>query len=378
MVMLVAVSSVGCSSSERNEARQSASVACRGKIASFVPLTGPSAAVGVNGNNGVILAVEQFRARNPACTIDLVIKDSPQVAPSKAQDIARELADDPTIIGVVGPAYSADAAVADSILSDAGLTFIIPIALLSNLSTQGDATFHRIIGNNAAHGLAAARYLNTTLWAKKTFTVDEEKTAFSKEIVKAVQENTSVVGSATFQTGQTDFSAIVSQIIAAGADAVFFGGYYTEAGLLVRQLRQAGSTAFFLGAGGVLDSAYLTTAGVAAEGSIIFSSAIPPEKVEGNFAADYQAKYNRLPDYYAAESFDATNVFLEGIKAGHTTRSAMENFVDNYEGRGLTGRIEFGDDGEIDPYLVSVWANKVQNGRITADQEMYAAPRTGS
>lgn len=372
-MIAITFGSIACSQT-KDPTPQASSARCAGKIGIFTTLTGPSPGLGISSHNGALLAVNQFQEKNPSCAIEVTIKDSPQTIPSKAADIARELADDPTVIGVIGPGSSNDSLIANRILSQAGLTLIAPTAILASLSEQGNVTFHRVLGNNTSQGPAATRYLTNSLQLRTVFIVDDEGASFSKSIVAEVKKGMPTAGSATFQAGQTDFAPIVDQIAKSGAEAVFFGGYYAEAGLLAKRLREAGSSIPLLTNSAVLDDDYLVVSGPAGEGTLIFSPAVPPEKLDNNFVTAYRNTYGIDPEPYAAEGFDAANIILQGIKAGHTNRPDMEAFVDAYDGEGLTGKIRFTPTGNLDPYVVSVWAYKVLNGKFSADQEMYASP----
>ncbi len=98
-------------------------------------------------------------------------------------------------------------------------------------------------------------------------------------------------------------------------DAVFFGGYYAQAGPLSKQLRDAGVTATLVFGDGVLDPGYIEGAGSAAEGAIITCPCAPVD-ASSDFAKAYQAKFNIAPGTYTAEAYDSANFFLAGIASG--------------------------------------------------------------
>jgi branched-chain amino acid transport system substrate-binding protein len=178
-----------------------------------------------------------------------------------------------------------------------------------------------------------------------------------------------VVANDTIQQKQTDFGPTVTKIRGAGADAVFFGGYYAEAGLIKKQMADAGVKATFVAADGVKDDGYITAAGAqAAEGTIITCPCLPPDKAGGTFFADYKKAFNADPATYGAEAFDAATILLDGIKSGISTRDKMIDFVKSYDKPGVTKQLKFDAKGE--PANVSVWAYKVEGGKIVPDQEI--------
>jgi len=142
-----------------------------------------------------------------------------------------------------------------------------------------------------------------------------------------------------------------------------------EAAPFMKQFRDNGGKATFVAGDGVKDDAFVKGAGEKeAEGAILTCPCVPPEKLQGTFAADYKAATGRDPGTYSAEAFDAANILLSGIKAGNTTRDKLNTYVNNYTGKGITTTFKFQSDGDLDPSAVAVWAYKVQGGKIVADQ----------
>ena len=118
------------------------------------------------------------------------------------------------------------------------------------------------------------------------------------------------------QVKQTDFSAVSTKITGSGATALFFGGYYTEAGLLLKQLKGAGWKGTMIAGDGVNDANFIKVAGEAvAEGTILTCPCAPATAAKGTFVTDYKAAFdNAEPGTYADVSFDITNIVLEGYQ----------------------------------------------------------------
>jgi len=206
--------------------------------------------------------------------------------------------------------------------------------------------------------------------SKKTFVVDDAS-EYGKGLADQVKKvlGSVVVKSAVVKEKQVDFGSLVNDIKASGADTVFWGGYYREAAPFMKQFRDNGGKATFVAGDGVKDDAFVKGAGEKeAEGAILTCPCVPPEKLQGTFAADYKAATGRDPGTYSAEAFDAANILLSGIKAGNTTREKLNTYVNNYTGKGITTTFKFQSDGDLDPSAVAVWAYKVQGGKIIADQ----------
>ena len=350
--------------------------ACGYKIAFFGALTGPDAALGINENNGVKLAVEQYNKKHPDCKVELVSLDS-QGSPDQAPALAQQAIDDPKILGVVGPAFSGESESANPLFAEAGLVHITASATRPSLSQQGWKTFFRVVGNDLSQGPAAAWYIKNVLKAEKVFVIDDQG-AYGAGLADEVKKvlGAAVVGSDKVQGGgkQNDFSAVATKVKDSGATAVFYGGYYNEASLIRKQLTAMGVNATMVGADGIKDPAFINGAGKdAAEGTIMTCPCVPASETGGTFVEDYKALHGVEPGTYSDAAYDAANILLAGIEAGKTTRADMLEFVRNYNGQGVTATYKFTENGELDPASVKIWAYKVQNGEIVPVQEIPLA-----
>lgn len=344
---------------------------CGYKIAFFGALSGGNAALGVNIRDGAKLAIDQYNDKHGDCKIELVSKDSGG-SPDQAPALANAVAGDPKILGVVGPAFSGESKVANPILSQAGVVIVTPSATNPALAKQGWKTFHRGLGNDASQGPAAADYIRNVLKAQKVYVIDDAS-EYGKGLADQVRSTLGglVVGSDAIQEKQSDFSALVSKIQAASPDVIFHGGYYREGAPFVKQLRGAGSNAVYVAGDGVRDSAFIEGAGKeAAEGAVLTCPCVPPEKLGGSFVPDHKKATGREPGTYSGEAYDAATILVKGIEAGNTTRAALNTFVNGYTGQGVTTKFKFLSDGELDPASVAIWAYKVRDGKIVADQQI--------
>jgi branched-chain amino acid transport system substrate-binding protein len=347
--------------------------ACGYKIGFFGALTGSSAALGINMNNGVKLAVDQYNKANPDCKVELVELDS-QGSPDQAPQLAQRAIDDEKLLGIVGPAYSGESEAANPLFSEAGLVHITPSATRPSLADQGWKTFFRVIGNDLSQGPAAGTYIKNVLKAEKVYVIDDQS-AYGAGLADEVKKvlGPAVVGSDKVQGEgkQSDFSGVVTKVKASGATAIYFGGYYQEAGLIRKQLTNAGVKAPLIAGDGVNDPAYITSAGQdAAEGTILTCPCQPATKARGSFVSDYKALNGVDPGTYSDSAYDAANILLAGIKAGKTTRADLLEFVRGYTGEGVAASYKFTDKGELDPSQVKIWAYKVQGGQVVPDQEI--------
>ncbi|GHJ06726.1 branched chain amino acid ABC transporter substrate-binding protein [Micromonospora humidisoli] len=373
MLALVA-GGTACSSGSDEEA--SGGDGCGSKIAFFGALTGSSAALGINEKNGVKLAVEKYNKENADCKVELAELDS-QGSPDQAPGLAQKAIDDAKLLGIVGPAYSGESEAAGPLFNEAGLVTITPSATRPSLAQQNWKTFFRAVGNDLSQGPAAGTYIKNVMKADKVYVIDDQS-AYGAGLADEVKKilGGAVVGSDKVQGEgkQTEFSGVVTKVKAAGVKAVFFGGYYQEAGLIRKQLTAAGVTAPLVVGDGSNDPAYITTAGAAAaEGTIMTCPCAPAAEARGTFVEEFKALNGADPGTYSDTAYDAANILLAGIKAKKTTRADLLEFVKNYSGEGVASSYKFVEGGELDPAQVKVWAFKVQGGKVVPDQEIPKA-----
>jgi len=338
---------------------------CDAKIAFLGPQTGDYANLGINITNGINVALADFKADNPNCKVSMQAFDS-QGDPEKATPLAQQIINDDSIVGVVGPTFSGETDATGAAFNEAGLVTVSASATNPDLSTNGWTTFHRVLGNDATQAPADASYIKDTLSASNVFVVDDAS-EYGKGLADGVKSALGdlVKGTDEVQQKQTDFSATVTKVVAAKPDVLFYGGYYAEAGLLVKQLRAGGYDGVFMSGDGSDDPGFVEAAGdAAAEGSILTCPCAP---ATDEFIAKYkEVNSGAEPGTYSAEGYDSAMVLLSGLAAGNTDRESLLNWVNNYDADGLTKHIKFDSTGEVS--TVVIYAYKVDGGKIVLDQ----------
>ncbi|MFT4009936.1 MAG: branched-chain amino acid ABC transporter substrate-binding protein [Nocardioidaceae bacterium] len=355
----LALSACG-SDSDDNSSGSSGDECGNYKIAFMGALTGDAGALGQNMLGGVKLALDEYNKDHSDCEVTVADFDS-QGDPKVAPGLATQIVADDSIVGLVGPGFSGESLATGKTFFEAGLPSISPSATNVTITEQGWTTWHRVIGNDSAQGAAAASYLTGDLGATKVFIVDDGQD-YSKGLATVVKDTlgSAVAGTDQIQVGQTDMSATVTAVKSSGADAIFYGGYYAEAGLLVKQLRNAGFKGTFMSGDGSEDPAFVKAAGAqAAEGAILTAPAGP---APADFNEKYKAVNSSDAGLYSTQAYDATNIFLAAIEDGKTDKEALNEFVGSYTGDGVSGPIAFDENGDIEESVI--YAYKVANGKL--------------
>jgi branched-chain amino acid transport system substrate-binding protein len=372
-VAVIAVSATivaACGSSKKSSSAAGGGGGCSATIGFFGALTGANAALGINERDGEKLAISQFESANTSCKISEVDFDS-QGDPAQAPALAQKAVSNSALIALVGPAFSGESKVANPIFEQAGLPNVTVSATNPALGTNGWKFWHRAVGTDNSQGPAAAKYMATTLNAKKVAVIDDGS-EYGKGIADIVRstlksDNVTVTDSESIDPNGTDFSSTVNNIKATPPDAVFYGGYYAAAGILAKQLKDASVNATFMGPDGVEDPKFVSAAGAAAEGAILLAPGTPADKLPSSFASAYKALNGADPGLYSVEAYDATNAILNGIKAGDTTRASMESYLNGVDYKGLMVEVKFNPTNHESGAAVIIWASKVVNGTIVSN-----------
>jgi branched-chain amino acid transport system substrate-binding protein len=331
------------------------------------PLTGPDAKYGEYAKAGIEIALADYAAAYPdAPKVTAIYADS-QGDPAQAPALAADLINNAKVLGVVGPAFSGETEATEPAYSEAGLVTVSPSATRVSLSEQGWKTFYRVVANDGAQAPAAAKLLTDILGAATVYVIDDAS-AYGVGLGEGIKEavGSKLVGSDSIEKGSTtDFSAIVTKVTSSGAEAVYYAGYSTDAGLIQKQLTAAGYTGYFASGDGALESTFIDTAGEASEGAYLTAAA-------GAAGDDFVAKWEALTvsdkgsiGVYSTEAYDAAWVLLSGIGEGKTTRADLLAWVGSYDANGVTKHIKFSATGEI-AGAGGVYYYLVKNGEFEA------------
>jgi branched-chain amino acid transport system substrate-binding protein len=330
--------------------------------------TGPNAQLGINISNGVELALEQHNAKSGVTQVKLIKYDT-QGDPTQGANQAKKAITD-KVVGIVGPAFSGESKTAVPILDEAGIPNVSPSATAVSLAQNGWKTWHRVLANDDVQGPGAADFLAKTVGAKTVAVIDDQS-EYGKGLADAVRKQLATDGvkvavNDSINPDASSFSSTVNKVKPANVDAVYFGGYYSAAGKLVKQLRDGGVQGTFMSGDGTLDAQFITGGGAAANGALLTctcSSAVgSTDPAVQKFATDYKAKFNVDPATYSAEGFDATNIFLQAIDAGKTSTSDINDFVSAIDFKGVSKQIKFEPNGELAGDLLFV--TEVKDGKL--------------
>lgn len=361
------------------------------------PLTGQNSATGLGIQYGAQIAVDDANKNKtvPGVTFKIKALDDKAI-PATGQQNATQLVSDKTVLGVVGPLNSGVATQMQQVFATANLVEISPSNTAPEL-TQGKnwqttksrpfKTYFRTATTDALQGAYAADYAYNVAKKKKAFVVDDKQT-YGAGLAKIFQEQFAkqggkVIGTDHVNTGDRDFSTLVTKIKNSGADILYYGGQYDESEVLTKQLKAAGANIPLLGGDGMFSDTYIKTAGKSAEGDLVTSIGVPVDTLPAakDFVATYKAK--KYPgDYgtYGSYSYDATTAIIKAVgqvvKDGKTPDDARSQIVDAVQKNtfdGISGKIAFDQYGDTTNKQLTVY--QVKNGAWKSVRSGVANPK---
>ncbi|HEY4410918.1 MAG TPA: branched-chain amino acid ABC transporter substrate-binding protein [Acidimicrobiia bacterium] len=372
----VVLGACGGGGGSKNKASEGGSTNGKKTVAlGFVgPLTGDSANLGVNIRDGAKVAIDEWNKKGGPITYQLKEFDT-QGDPAQAPTQKDRYIPDASVLGIVGPAFSGETKAVLPDLEQAGLVMISASATNAALPTvvPNSKVFHRIIADDDVQAQGVSDYVVKVIKPKKVALINDN-TEYGKGLWEGVVKLLTAAKIDTTTTDSVDpksqdFSAAVNKVKAAKVDMVFYGGYYSEAGRLKKQLSDAGVKAKFLSGDGSLDPGFITSSGAAGgEGALLTCPcrlATPdlPGKA-GQFATSYKALNGRDPGTYSSEGYDAASMLIAGIEAGNDTRAKLLSYVDTLSSfDGVSKKIEFAPNGNIKAGDVFVY--EVKAGKLT-------------
>src|SRR3954469_23749038 len=352
-------------------------------IGMSAPLTGPLSALGLGMKNSFDLAVQQANQANKVK--GWTIKFDPQDDQADANvggTVAAHLSSETNLVGVVGTLNSSVAQQEQKAYNDQNIIMISP-ANTNPALTQGDnyakgtkqrpyASYFRVATTDSIQGPFAAKYLEAQ-GIKKIATVNDQKTygaglvgEFEKQWKK---DGGTVTSHQTINPGDKDFSGVISKIKPTGAQAVYYGGEYPEAGPLSKQMKAGGLNIPLMGGDGIYDATFIKLAGSKSNGDLATSVGAPTEKLDTAQAfvkAYSDAGYKEPFSAYGAYAFDAANVLIEAMakvlpgksSVDASTRQAIIDAVQSTDVEGVTGHISFDQYGDTTNRVLTVYSVK--------------------
>jgi branched-chain amino acid transport system substrate-binding protein len=360
------------------------------KIAVQAPLSGEQAALGEHIKLGAQLAVEEAGKAFKDLGYELIlVPQDDQAKPEVGVANARNMVADPDVLVIVGHFNSGVALPSSEVYKDAMLVMISPANTATEITDRGYPNVNRVCGRDDVQGPVGARFAAQELKLKSVYII-HDKTLYGQGVAETFRNEAKKLGMNVLGFEGTEeranFSPMINPLKAKNPDLVYFGGIYHQGGLLLKQLREKGVKAKFMGPDG-LDSAEMAKiAGTSVTGSYYTSVAGPPDAYPETaaFAKKYKQRFGKDTESFGLYGYDATLVGIKameqwikangGKKPSRTDVVTAVRKIKNF--KGVTGSIEFDNKG--DPvkakYFVLQFEKQAYPGKVVKVIEQQAPP----
>jgi branched-chain amino acid transport system substrate-binding protein len=331
------------------------------KIGHVGPTSGAIAHLGKDNENGARMAIDDLNAKGltiggTKVTFELLAEDDagdPKQGTAAAQKLV-----DAKVNGVVGHLNSGTSIPASKIYSDAGIPQISPSATNPKYTRQGYKTTFRVVADDVHLGGTLGKYAVTELKGKSIAVIDD-RTAYGQGVADEFEKGVAAAGGKVvgreFTTDKaTDFTGILTGLKAKKPDVVFFGGMDAVAGPMLRQLKQLGIKAKFMGGDGICSGELpKLAAGAMGDGQVVCAEA---GGVEGeakasmeDFKAKFKTKFNADVQIYAPYVYDSVNLLANAMQKADSADPAkyLPELAKTADYKGVTGTISFDEKGDV-------------------------------
>ncbi len=351
------------------------------KIVVHVPLSGDSSDFGTDIEHAAELAVQQLAGpvNELGYKIELVPYDDERNVATAVSN-AKELVADAEVLCGVGHFNSAIMLQASEIYHKAGLPFVSPSTTDPTVTDRGYLEINRVSGRGDVQGMAGAQFSQAQGFTR-VFIISNNIDYFRKIADYFKREanslNLKVVGS--LATDKKDkFDSMISKVMAANADLVYFAGWSDQAGEFFREARAANYAGAFLGPDTLDTPDLVNRAGpLLVDGGAYYTVLTVPANAyrdAAQFVQDFQTHYGAAPLQYAAQAYDAAGICLAAIREASQakngelpTRKEVANAIRALKDyKGITGTYNFNKKG--DPTLSEYFIYKV----VSVDPNQWA------
>src|SRR6185295_14777449 len=235
-------------------------------IAIVGPITGQYASFGAQMKNGGDMAVADINAAGGVLgkKLDLSTGDD-ACDPKQAVAVANQMTGAGVAL-VAGHYCSGSSIPASKVYAESDMVQISPASTNPAFTDdRAGPNIYRVCGRDDQQGGVAGKYLASHLGDKKIAFV-QDKTAYGKGLADEVKKALNAAGKQetmyeAITAGEKDYSALVSKLKQANIDVIFLGGYHTEAGLIVRQMRDQGLATVLMGGDALITQEYWSITG---------------------------------------------------------------------------------------------------------------------
>ncbi|MFZ2019502.1 MAG: branched-chain amino acid ABC transporter substrate-binding protein [Methyloceanibacter sp.] len=334
-------------------------------IAVVGPVTGQYASFGAQMTNGGQMAVDDINAAGGVLgkKLDLDIGDD-ACDPKQAVAVANQMTGNGVAL-VAGHYCSGSSIPASKVYAESNVVQISPASTNPAFTDdRAGPNIYRVCGRDDQQGGVAGKYLFTH-FADKNIAFVHDKTAYGKGLADETKKALNAAGKQetmyeAITAGEKDYSALVSKLKQAKIDIVYFGGYHTEAGLIIRQMRDQGLDTILMGGDALITQEFWSITGPAGEGTLMTFS---PDPRKNPAAAEVVKRFKDKgiePEGYVLYTYAAIQAWKQAAEKAKSVESAeVVKALNDTDFDTVIGKFRFNEKGDpnLPPYAVYRWSN---------------------
>jgi branched-chain amino acid transport system substrate-binding protein len=321
-------------------------------VATAGPMTGQYASFGAQMKAGAEQAVADINAAGGVLGQQLVLHIGDDACdPKQAVAVANEMVGN-DVVFMAGHFCSGSSIPASSVYTEEDILQISPASTNPKFTDEGGPNVFRVCGRDDQQGLVAGAFL-AERFAGQNVAVVHDKTAYGKGLADETKKalNAAGVQEALYEAytaGEKDYTALVSKLKQNDIGVLYVGGYHTEAGLIVRQMRDQGMDTVLVSGDALVTEEYWSITGDAGEGTLMTFSPDPRKNpIAAPIVETFRAK-NIEPEGYVLYTYAAIQVFVQAVAtAGSTDLDKVLPILNGYRFDTVLGELSFNDVGDV-------------------------------
>lgn len=329
------------------------------------PMTGSYATFGAQFKAGAEAAVADLNAAGGVLGKKLKIEIGDDACdPKQAVAVANKMAGLKVPL-IAGHFCSGSSIPASAVYNEAGILQISPASTNPKFTDEraGPGIF-RVCGRDDQQGSVAGAYIAKT-FKDKVVAIVHDKSAYGKGLADETKKAMNAAGKQevlyeAITAGEKDYTALVSKLKQANVDLVYLGGYHTEAGLIVRQMRSQGMKSVLMGGDALVTAEYWQITGKDGEGTLMTFSPDPRKNpAAAELVKTFRAK-GVEPEGYVLYTYATFQVWKQAVeKAGSMETEKVIKAMSGAEFNTAIGKFTFNAKGDpsLPPYALYEWKN---------------------
>ncbi|GAB4511032.1 MAG: branched-chain amino acid ABC transporter substrate-binding protein [Haliangiales bacterium] len=331
-------------------------------IATVGPMSGQYASFGQQMAAGAKQAVADINAAGGVLGRPLTLEVGDDACdPKQAVAVANQMVQKGVDL-VAGHWCSGSSIPAAQVYSEEGIVMISPGSTSPKLTDEGADNVFRVVGRDDQQGVVTAAFLAETFPGKK-IAILHDKTAYGKGLADETKKNLEAKGITpalyeAYTAGEKDYTAVVSKLKQNQIEVLYIGGYHTEAGLIVRQMREQNLDTQLVSGDAMVTEEYWSITGDAGQGTLMTFSPDPRKNPSAAEVVETFRKSEIEPEGYVLYTYGAIQVWAQAAgRAGSVDVDAVVKALRTDDFETVLGTIGFDDNGDVTApgYVVYEW-----------------------